>query len=181
MKTGIITVIALAAGLVSCQKNVEAPRGGNSMNASSTSDAQMIGPMPNATFNPALASHVVSTVADIIFADSFYITENEAYLQVLKLNVTGINLRFGNYSIYVNGVRSYVTGTFENGLMTIVLNRKKPLPIGGYYLQVKARVAGPVQVFGLTVQPGDAMITDKYGFIANIFGLPLQATVAIKK
>jgi hypothetical protein len=181
MKRNIIAAITLAVALVSCQKNVDAPIAANDLSAASVSDAQIINPTPVATFSSAIASHVVSTVADIIFSDSFYVTQNQAYLQVLKFGIQGKNLRFGNYSIYLNGVRSYVTGTFENGVMTIVLNRKKPLPVGAYYLEVKAKVAGPAQVFNMYLKQGDAVITDKFGFIANIIGLPLQSTVEIQK
>ena len=180
MKTNIIIVIALAVAVTSCQKSVDAPQSANDLTASK-SDAGLISPTPVATFDAAEPVNVRAAVANIIFADSFFVTENEAYLQAIKFNVDGKKLRFTNFSIYVNDVRSYVTGTYENGLITLVLNRKKRLPVGEYFLKVKARVGGPVQTFSLDVPQGNTIITDKCGFIANIIGLPLHSTVEIQK
>jgi hypothetical protein len=181
MKRNIIAVITFAVVLVSCQKNLDAPMNTGTLSTASASDVQMINPAPVVTFGNNVLSHAVSTFTDVIFSDSFYVSQNQAYLQVMKIDVKGIRLRFSNYSIHVNGVRSNVTGTYENGLITIVLNRRKPLPVGAYYFEVRAKVGGPAQEFKLKLQKGNALITDKYGFNANIIGLPLQASVQIQK
>lgn len=176
MKGNIIAVITLAVVLATCQKDTDVP-----MNATSASNGQMINPTPVVTFGNNVLSHAVSTFTDVVFSDSFYVLQNQAYFQAMKIDVKGIRLRFSNYSIYVNGVRSNVTGTYENGLITIVLNRRKPLPVGAYYFELRAKVGGPAQEFTLKLQQGNALITDKYGFNANIIGLPLEASVQIQK
>jgi hypothetical protein len=181
MKRNIIVIISLAVVLVSCQKNIDAPINSNNLSSTSSSDAQIINPIPVATFSSKILAHAVSNFADVIFSDSVVITENDAYLQVLKFNVEGTNLSFKNYCIYVNGVRSNITGTYENGLMTIVLDRKKPLPMGSNYIELKARIFGSAQAFTLNLQKGNVVITDKNGFIVNINGLPLTSSVQIQK
>lgn len=181
MKRNILATLSLVVMLASCQKEMSAPAVNNSAHASASNNIEMISPTPVATFSASAPDHKIKRgTADIIFSDSIYITENKAYLQVLKFDVQGNNLSFENYVVLVNAERSVVTGSYENGLLTVVLNKKKPLPIGGYNIEVKAKVKGPSQIFTLGLQQGNAIVTDHYGFIANINGLPVQSSVGLK-
>src|SRR5690348_16901925 len=83
MKRNIIAVITFAVVLVSCQKEMDAPMNASSLSTVSTSNVQMISPTPVVTFDSDVLSHAISTFTDVVFSDSFYVSQNQAYLQAL--------------------------------------------------------------------------------------------------
>lgn len=182
MKRSVSAIFALTLFLASCQKNVEAlPSPASTAAVQSIQDAE-VAAVPAATFGTVLPYWLITAKEQsIVFSDSLHITRNKAFLQLLKFKVIAKKIYFSNYTLSINGHRVPVTGSYENGTLTLALNKKKGLPVGDYKIEAAAKVYGPQQVFRMDLLPGNAIITDDNGFLASINGLPLVYLIGTRK
>lgn|GEM_PF-3878701 len=181
MKRNIITAFSLAIVLVSCQKNVETPiASSNTVNSSSISNIQIN--IPLVTFaKPSAYNKITSAKVDAIFSDSVYVSKKQAFLHGLKFDVKGTNLNFSHCSLLIDGEKQLAKGSFENNVLTIVLNKAKSLPVGNHSIQVIAKVNGAAQTFSVGLQQTNAVITNRANVMATMNGLPVYYSIVLNQ
>jgi hypothetical protein len=180
MKKNIIITIILPFVLAACQKHVDHPSAGN---ISSVSASDMVAPATIVTFAPVAPFQTITIAArETIFSDSLSLTENEAMLEGLRLNINGKSLSFGNLALFMNGLKIPVTGSYQNNILTIILNKALLLKTGYYKMLIRSSVTCPRQIFTVRLQQKNIRITNHnyHEFNTFMYGLPLSYSIIAK-
>jgi hypothetical protein len=179
MKKTIVAVLSVPCIFMGCEKDVDHPS-----KASDTLQNEVVAPVSVVTFNQVLPLRTITTREhDIIFSDSIYVSDDEAILKTLKFNIQGRHLFLSNYAFFINGVRYPITGTYEDGILTIFFDKTTSLSINNYYkIQLRAKVSAPQQIFTISLQTSNVNIVNYYyESPAVVYGLPVSYSVRALK